>query len=119
MLGCWLLISPFIFAHDKGQTALWANDLIAGGTLLVCSLACYWRPLGWLHWLFLPLGAWLVGIGRFTQSPPLPAAFQNEIVVGLLLMMFAIVPNEASHPPRSWRQHSRLDAGNWKQPLAR
>jgi hypothetical protein len=27
---------------------------------------------------------------------------QNDIVVGLLLLMFAIVPNHATRPPRDW-----------------
>ena len=104
MLGCWLLISPFVFAHSEEHWALWTNDLAAGGMLITFSLASYWRPTGWAHWLFVPLAVWLVVFGRFSSSPPLEPALQNEIIIGLLLLMFAIVPNEASQPPRAWRR---------------
>jgi len=102
MLGCWMLISPFIFAHAPHETALWTNDLTTGLVLILLSLASYWRPMGWAHWAILIVGVWLVAFGRLQQSPPLPAALQNDIVVGLLLVMFAIIPNDASTPPESW-----------------
>jgi hypothetical protein len=60
--------------------------------------------------LLLPVGAWLIAFGRFQQSPPLPPALQNDLVVGLLLLMFAIIPNEASLPPRAWRRFDVNDA---------
>jgi hypothetical protein len=104
MIGCWLLMSPFIFRHQPGETAMWANDLTVGAVLVVLSLASYWRPTEWAHWLLIPVGVWLVGFGRLGHVPPLEPALQNEIVVGLLLLMFAIVPNDASRPPRAWRQ---------------
>jgi hypothetical protein len=34
---------------------------------------------------------------------PTPVALQNDLMLGLLLLMFAIVPNEASLPPEKWR----------------
>jgi hypothetical protein len=103
MLGLWLLVSPFIFAHASAQTSLWVNDLMAGGALMVLSLASFWQPTAWAHLLIIPLGGWLVLFGRLAHSSPLPAAFQNEIVIGLLVTMFAFVPNEASEPPSVWR----------------
>jgi hypothetical protein len=97
-------MSPFIFGHPPSDTALWVNDLAAGGLVIVLSLASYWRPTGWAHLLLLLVGAWLIGFGRFQETPPLAPALQNDIVVGLLLFMFAIVPNEASLAPRAWRR---------------
>lgn len=104
MIGVWLLMSPFIFGHSPNETALWANDFAVGGALIVLSLASYWRPTAWAHWLIIPIGAWLVGFGRISGTPPLEPALQNAILVGLLVLMFAIIPNEASQPPRAWRQ---------------
>jgi len=103
MLGCWLLMSPFIFQHSEKEIALWVNDLSVGIVLIVGSLASYWKRTFWAHWLFLPIGLWLIGFGRFSYSPPLPRGYQNEIITGILLLMFAIVPNEATQPPKSWQ----------------
>ena len=103
MLGCWLLMSPFIFAHAEDASALWINDLAAGSALVVLSLASYWRVTAWAHWLLLPIGLWLLAFGRFFETPPLQPALQNAVIVGLLLLMFAIIPNHASMPSRSWR----------------
>jgi hypothetical protein len=36
---------------------------------------------------------------------PTPPALQNDLLVGVLLLMFAILPSEASLPPRSWRDY--------------
>lgn len=104
MLGVWMLISPFIFRHPADATARWANDLAIGCILIVFSLASYWRPTGWAHWLLIPVGAWMVTFGRLSGTPPLAPALQNEIVVGLLLMMFAIVPNNAAVPHARWQE---------------
>jgi hypothetical protein len=97
-------MSPFIFHHPAGDVAQWISDLVAGSLVIVLSLASYWRPTGWAHLLLVLVGAWLLGFGRFGQTPPLVPALQNDIVVGLLLFMFAVVPNEASLPPRAWRR---------------
>lgn len=104
MIGCWLLMSPFIFHHAKGAWQLWVNDLTAGIVIIVLALASYWRPLRHSHLAILLAAGWLVGFGRFYASPPLSPALQNDVLVGLLLMLFAIVPNNASEPPESWRR---------------
>jgi hypothetical protein len=51
----------------------------------------------------LPLSLWLIGFAYLTSPHPAPPALQNDLLVGLLLMMFAIVPNEAAAPPPAWR----------------
>jgi hypothetical protein len=104
MIGCWMLVSPFVFRHEQHATGLWLNDLSVGSLLIVLALASYWRPTAWAHWLALPLGAWLVLFGRFSDVPPLAPALQNQIIIGMIVMMFAIVPNEASLPPHAWRR---------------
>lgn len=102
MLGIWLLMSPFIFHHTDDALGLWINDLAVGCILVVLSLASYWRPTAWAHWLILPVAMWLIGFGRFGSTPPLAGSLQNEIIVGLLLLIFAIIPNHASCPPHEW-----------------
>ncbi|QEG36906.1 SPW repeat protein [Bythopirellula goksoyri] len=103
MLGCWLLMSPFIFGHASDTFVLWSNDLLIGGLVIVLALASYWSPTAWAHWMLIFVGIWLIGFGRLGSTPPLPGAQQNQIILGLLLTMFAIIPNHASHPPRGWQ----------------
>jgi hypothetical protein len=112
MLGCWLLISPFVLDHAPDRSLRWAHDLGVGSVVVGIALACHWRPLERAHLALLPLAAWLTGVGwwqavRTDVPQPQPdAALQNWILVGLLLGMFALVPSEASRPPRPWRRRA-------------
>lgn len=105
MLGLWLAASPFIFRHPGDQVMLWVNDL--GGALAVVtfSLASFWKPAQWAHWLTGLVALWLVGFAYFGFDRPGPAGAQNEITVGLLLLMMFFLPNEANLPPEEWREY--------------
>jgi hypothetical protein len=48
----------------------------------------------------MAVGLWLMGWGYASGAAP---AFQNDLIVGLVLVMLAVIPNEATQPPRSWR----------------
>jgi hypothetical protein len=98
-LALWLLVSPFVFGHDQ-DVAWWATDLGCGTATLLIALLARWERLRRVHLLHLITAAWLAVFG-WTRSPA-PAA-QNELVVGLLLALVAILPSEANAPPRSWR----------------
>ena len=102
MLGCWLALSPFIFAHAANETALWGNDLFSAAAIIALALCSFWRPWQYAHLGIFGVGLWLVMSGYFAPTPPPPAS-QNHVVIGLLLLMFAIIPNDASCPPDSWR----------------
>ena len=102
MLGCWLAISPFIFAHPADEPTLWATDWIAACVVIAFALLSYWRPLRHIHLLTAVLACGLIAAGRFLSPGDVPPAAQNQIVVGLLLLMFALVPNHASRPPDAW-----------------
>jgi hypothetical protein len=103
MLGCWLALSPFIFRHGSVEKAFWWNDLLSALAVILLALASFWFPLRYAHLGIVIVAFWLIGFG-FSVSPyPAPPALQNDIAVGLLLLMFAIIPNEATRPPRPWR----------------
>lgn len=102
MLAVWLAMSPFIFRHSDSAVVLWASDFACAGLVATFALLSYWNPARHAHLLTLLVALWLVGFGRFGASAPLPPGMQNEIVVGLLLLMLAIVPNHATSPPRNW-----------------
>jgi peptidoglycan/LPS O-acetylase OafA/YrhL len=103
MLGCWLAISPFIFAHADDQIGLWATDWICATLVITLALLSYWHPTRHAHVLTLLVAAGLIVIGRFSTGETPSPAMQNQIVVGLLLLMFSLVPNAASRPPASWQ----------------
>jgi hypothetical protein len=104
MIGCWLLMSPFIFRHSEGDWQFWATDFGCGFAVIVLALASYWSPLRHAHLMILVVAGWLVGFGRLHQGPPLPPALQNDILVGLTLALLALIPSQASEPPRTWQQ---------------
>ena len=102
MLGLWLVISPFIFQHPPSKTAWWANDIIAGTLVVLFALFSYWNPTRLAHSLTLLVALWLMGFAYYEGFGEAPAAMQNNLVIGLTLLMFAVIPNQASQPPRSW-----------------
>jgi hypothetical protein len=103
MLGCWLAVSPFVFRHPADDRVLWFNDLFSALIIIVLALVSFWPPLRFAHIANLAIALWLIAFGFWASSYPAPPALQNNIVVGLLLLMFAIFPNEATRPPRPWR----------------
>jgi hypothetical protein len=107
MLGIWLLISPFIFRETAAVGNFWSTDVSTGSAVILLSLLSFWRPLSRSHLATGVLAMWLIVWAWFAAARPGPPAAQNEIVIGLLLVMLAIVPNEASLPPESWRRPRR------------
>lgn len=63
-----------------------------------------WPPLRYAHVAIMVVALWLSGFGFWTSGHPAPPALQNDILVGLLLLMFAIIPNNANLPPLAWRR---------------
>jgi len=102
MLGCWLGMSPFIFRHNSYQRELWWNDLGCAFAVVTLSLLSFWRCCRAAHFGLCAVAIWLVAFGYAEAPVPAPPALQNDILVGMLLLMFAIIPNEANLPPRSW-----------------
>jgi hypothetical protein len=107
MLGCWLAISPFIFRHSPAERMLWINDLTSGFVIVTLALLSLWLPLRYMHLAITVPACWLIIFG-YMAGYPSPPASQNHIVLGLLLFMFAIIPNDANMPPRSRRAAARF-----------
>ena len=106
MIGGWLMLSPFIFRGTESVEQFIRIDLGAGLLVIVLSLLSFWRRTEWAHLatvlLALALGAW----AYLAFERPGPPAAQNEITVAILLMLLGIIPNEASQPPRPWRDRN-------------
>lgn len=101
ILGCWLAVSPFVFRHGD-TTLFWAADFVAASAVISLALLSYWPPLRHIHLAIAIVAAVMILFGRFASGVAPGPGFQNHIVVGLLLLMFALVPNNASQPPNTW-----------------
>ena len=88
-----------------GRQRLWQSDLFCGTGMVVLALLSYWSPTRYAHLLQLGVAGWLIGFGYFYGGHPAAPGYQNNIFVGLILVLLALIPNEASEPPRSWRRY--------------
>jgi hypothetical protein len=107
-IAAWLAASPFVFSRGEVSAAgamPWLSDMVCAALIASCALLSFTRPLAWLHLAELAVAAWLLGYGFLASPEPLPA-LQNDILVAMVLPMFAIIPNRAMLPPRSWREYS-------------
>lgn len=104
MLGCWLVISPLILrGTDRIGEFVWI-DITVGSVIVLLSLLSFWRPARWAHLGTAAVAAGLALFAYFGFERPGPPAAQNELTVAYLLLIFAIVPNEATLPPEPWRR---------------
>jgi hypothetical protein len=104
VLGIWLVLSPFVFGTPSREWACWVADLSAGILTILLALASLLTPLRKAHLAIFVIAIALIGFGYI--SSPITPALQNDLLTGLLLMMFAVVPGEASLPPRTWREYN-------------
>jgi hypothetical protein len=107
MLACWLAISPFVFRHEASDRFLWGNDLRCAALVAFFALTSFHGRLRRIHLCHFLVVAWLLGISFAQTVAPPPPAYQNYVVVGLLLMMFAIIPSRANVPPAAWADYDR------------
>jgi hypothetical protein len=106
MLGVWLVLSPWIFRGTASIEAFAPVDIGVGGAVIVLSLLSFWRRTEWAHLVTAGLAAWMGLVAYFAWPRPGPPGAQNELTLAMLLVMFAIMPNEANTPPRPWRREA-------------
>jgi hypothetical protein len=104
MLGVWLAASPFIFRHAPDELPFWWNDFGSAFLIITISLLSFGTRTRRAHLLNILVALWLLGFGYFGSGDPPPPAAQNEMVVGLILLMLAIIPSQATLPPKGWRE---------------
>lgn len=104
VVAAWLVVASFAFAVPGALDATLV-PLASGVGVVVAFLASRrWRRA---HLGTLVVALVLIGWGWARFPRPGPAAAQNAILSGLMLGLFAIVPNEAMDPPVAWRPHAR------------
>jgi hypothetical protein len=104
VIAAWLAASPFVLAQEASPLGAppWLSDVSCAGLIAACALLSFTRRFGWLHFGEIAVAAWLLGYG-FLAAPEATPALENDILMGLVLPMFAIIPNHATLPPLSWR----------------
>lgn len=103
ILGFWLVASPFIFPIAASDRASFINYLLCSAAVIGFGLLSFWDRTKWTHFLTLLVALWLIGFG-YSAGYPSPPTAQNQIVVGVLLGMFAIIPNRTNEMPAAWRK---------------
>lgn len=100
LLGAWLLASPSFF----GDSSSWAMRS-AGLLIVLLALASFSNAFRRAHLATVLVAALLIAFSYLAAPMPHSAGVQNDILVGLVLLMIAIIPSEANQPPRAWRKY--------------
>jgi hypothetical protein len=100
LLAVWLAVSVWVFDYSPAHRLV---TLAAAAAVLFLDWLSitFRRPYAYLA--ILGIVAALLAFAWFVEPPYIPAN-QNNVVVALLLLMFAILPTEALAPSKSWRE---------------
>jgi hypothetical protein len=98
----WLVVSPFVLGHDGGRGRV-LEDAIYGAIVATLAVLSFFHRARHAHFGLLAVAAWLFVRAYFLSPTPPPGWAQNHLLVGLILLMLAMIPNEASKPPLPWR----------------
>jgi len=101
VIATWLPLSPWFFrAEDKFSLVI--VESIVGLVIALLTALSYLPRWRYLHFGNVLVALMLVGWGRLAESFP-PPVHQGHIVMGLVLLMIALIPVDASQPPPGWK----------------
>ncbi|MBS0326178.1 MAG: SPW repeat protein [Proteobacteria bacterium] len=96
LIGIWLFISPWAVGFEGSQMAASWNAWILGVAVVVFSAIAVSMPQAWEEIINLLLGVWML-ISSWVIDVTSRAAQTNAVVVGLLVILFAILAVAMSH----------------------
>lgn len=103
IVGVWLCASPQVVSGAAGVERFVSLDAAVGVSVVVLSLLSFATRTRWAHLGTAGLAVALGAYAYFSWPRPGPPSAQNEIIVSMLLLLLAIIPNECTRPPRPWR----------------
>lgn len=107
LIALWLAISPWVFRGCWVSPWPHFADEFAVATVILAAIASHFHPMRHAHLLSAAVATWLILAAWLQADATATPAQQNNFLVGLLLLMFAILPNHATRPPVSWRENDR------------
>jgi hypothetical protein len=91
-LGTWLAISPFFFSSYPVSLYSYTDDFLIGALCTIFGFtACFYKSRIWTVLICL-LATGIFAQGYFLYSHPRAPIAQNQIIVALLILMFAVIP---------------------------
>lgn len=101
-LAIWLSLSWLIFRYPQEASLLMIHDFVVAAAIATISLLNYkYRYINLLN-LFTSL--WLITLVFISNTTIHDAPYQNYMVIGLILLVFTIIPQRASSPPVEWEE---------------
>lgn len=107
VIGAWIVISAFVYPAAPAEIV---NRVVCGSLIAVCAIASFRFRTRYAYLLNFFVASWLIVHAWFASSYPAAPVYQSDILIGLVELMFAIIPNDAFRPPRGWDTLIDLDA---------
>ncbi len=89
VVGLWLIASPWALGIHDHMAAI-GNFVVLGAVLLGFAITEFFIPESWEEWSELVIGLWLIGSPWVLEFATIPAATQNAIGCGCLLVVLAV-----------------------------
>jgi hypothetical protein len=102
LLGLWLMAAPWVLNYGSADAFRMTGVAAAAGIFLLDILSVKFT-VRYSHLAIAGIALGLL-IHAYFVLPGEAAGTQNNILVALLLLMFAILPTEATLSPPSWRE---------------
>jgi hypothetical protein len=102
IIGIWLGMSWLIFRYSVDHASLQINDWICSVCIILFALISYKELFRYSHLLNFFIGLWLISWTFYSGTGIDFGPHQNYMVIGLLLLMFSLVPSRAQEPPKRW-----------------
>lgn len=100
MLAFWLAISSFIFQSSCPDLWFRKNDLICSSLLLFFSLLSFANRFEKMHLCNGGVTLWMIFVAFHFPAAPI---LENELILGLLFLILALIPSHSELPPKGWR----------------
>jgi hypothetical protein len=99
-LAIWLALSWIILRYPIEMEAKIIHDLVTASLILLFSFLNY--RYRYSHLLNLGVAIWLIILAFYSTEPTAFAQSQNYMVLGILLLIFGIIPPRASLLTPEW-----------------
>lgn len=105
-LAIWLSLSWLIFRYPENSSLLLVHDFFIAAVIATISLLNY--KYRYIHLLNVLTSLWLIIFAYFNYTSITNVPYQNYMVLGLILLMFSIIPPRASYPPEEWEEFIKM-----------